>query len=163
MKPPSTPGLPFTGGAASADPAPEARGPAQAPRAAARNGEAPGPRPPAAAGRRGAAPRFGRQIVIFVVLLLAALVGIAAVSGERGYLDVRRQKADLLRLRAEVASLQDENARLLAEVRGLRSDPFVIEGLARERLGYARPGEIIFQFPSRRPSVPDAPPPRAAP
>ncbi len=53
-----------------------------------------------------------------------------------------------------------ENAALLAEVRGLRKDPYVIEKIAREKLGYARPGEIIFQFPPERPPVEDVPPPQ---
>jgi cell division protein FtsB len=84
----------------------------------------------------------------------ALLVSIAAVTGDRGWLDVRRQKAHLGKLRAEVGSLQRENAALLAEVRALRSDPYVIERIARERLGYARRGEIIFQFPPADPPVP---------
>jgi len=95
------------------------------------------------AGRR---PKIGRQLVIFLVLVSAALVAIAAVTGDRGFLDVKRQRAQLSRLHAEVASLREENGALLSEVRGLRSDPYVIEKLAREKLGYARPGEIVFRI-----------------
>lgn len=118
----------------------------------------------AAAGRPRAAapaPRLGRQLVIFVVLVAALLVTVAAVSGERGYLDVHRQRAQLSRLRAEVATLRDENGALLTEVRGLRSDPYVLERIAREKLGYARPGEVIFLFTPADPPVKDSPPPQA--
>src|SRR2546428_4850433 len=103
-------------------------------------------RPRPAGGRRPAPPRLGRQLVIFVLLVAALLVAVAAVTGDRGYLDVRRQKAQLSRIRAEVASLGDENETLLGEVRGLRSDPYVIERIAREKLGYALPREIIVRF-----------------
>jgi len=118
---------------------------------------------PAARGTAAAghAQRFGRQLVIFVVLVAALLVTVAAISGERGYLDVRRQKAQLSRLRAEVAALRDENASFLAEVRGLRSDPFLLEVIAREKLGYARPGEIVFMFQPGDPPVKESPRPRA--
>jgi cell division protein FtsB len=95
------------------------------------------------------------------VAVCAAIVAVAAVTGERGHLDVRRQRAQIGKLRAEVAALARENAALLAEVRGLRSDPFVIETLAREKLGYARPGEIVLRFPPADPPVADVPPPRA--
>jgi cell division protein FtsB len=100
-----------------------------------------------------------RRILFFVVGLVAAIVMLAAVTGERGYRDVRQQRARLAKLRAEVASLERENVRLLEEVRGLRSDPFVIEQIARESLGYARPGEIVFQFPAEHPSVVETAPP----
>lgn len=98
-------------------------------------------------------------MLFFVVGLVAAIVLLAAVTGERGYRDVRRQKARLSKLRAEVASLHRENARLLEEVRRLRSDPYAIEQIAREKLGYARPGEIVFQFPAEHPPVEETPPP----
>jgi cell division protein FtsB len=97
--------------------------------------------------------------LIFVVGLAAALITLAAIGGERGYRDVRRQKAQLSRLRAEVASLTRENVRLLEEVRALRKDPFVVEQIAREKLGYARPGEIVFQFPPEHPVVEEVVPP----
>ena len=120
------------------------------------------PQRPATRQTSGAPQRYGRQILMLVVGLAALIVSIAAVTGDRGYLDVKGQRARLSKLRAEVASLERENAILLAEVRALRTDPFVIERIAREKLGYARPGEIVFEFPPENPSVKETPPPRAA-
>ena len=102
----------------------------------------------------------GRQIFLFVVIVAAAIVLVATITGDRGYMDVRRQRASLEKLRAEVASLRRENVVLLEEVRGLRKDPFLIETLAREKLGYAKPGELIFQFRPEDPPVKETPPPR---
>lgn len=110
--------------------------------------------------RSASGPSLGRQIFFFVVLVAAAIILMAAITGDRGYLDVRRQRASLTKLRAEVASLRRENAVLLEEVRALRKDPYLIEALAREKLGYAKPGELIFQFPPANPPVDEAPPPK---
>ena len=109
--------------------------------------------PPAQRAFRNSGPSPARRILFFVVGLSAAIVMLAAVTGERGYRDVRMQRARLSKLRAEVSSLHRENVRLLEEVRDLRKDPYVIERIARERLGYARPGEIVFQFPAEHPPV----------
>jgi cell division protein FtsB len=119
----------------------------------------PGRRPARTA--KGEAPKASpaRRILFFVVGLTAAIVMLAGITGERGYRDVRRQRASLSKLRAEVASLHRENARLLTQVRDLRSDPYVLEQIAREKLGYARPGEIVFQFPAEHPPVPETAPP----
>lgn len=104
--------------------------------------------------------RRTRKIFIFVVLLIAGVVTVAAVTGDRGYLDVRRQRARMQELQAEVSALNMENVALLEQVRALRKDPYTVEKIAREKLGYARPGEIIFRFPPDQPAVPaDTPPP----
>ena len=104
--------------------------------------------------------RLGRQLLLFVLMLGAAIVLVAAITGDRGYLDVRRQRASLSRLRAEVDTLRRENLTLLAEVRALKHDPYTIEKIAREKLGYAKPGELIFRFQPDNPPVPVVPPPK---
>jgi cell division protein FtsB len=43
-----------------------------------------------------------------------------------------------------VETLEADNARLSAQIRALRSDPLVVERMAREILGMARPGEIVL-------------------
>jgi cell division protein FtsB len=67
--------------------------------------------------------------------------------GDMGVVQGLRQRRVAARLRAEVAALQSENDALSADVKALNSDPFRIEALAREDIGLARPGEIIFLFP----------------
>jgi cell division protein FtsB len=103
--------------------------------------------------------RLGRQLFLFVVILGATIVLVAAITGERGYMDVRRQRASLSKLRAEVGALRRENLTLLADVRALKHDPYIIEKIAREKLGYAKPGELVFQFQPKHPSVPAVPQP----
>ena len=89
----------------------------------------------------------GRRIVVFVVAAAALAVLIGAIVGDRGYLEVRRQRAAYARLLQEVNETAARNAALKREIAALRTDPYVIEKLAREKLGYARPGEVIYLFP----------------
>jgi len=86
---------------------------------------------------------------------LGALGGILAfhlVFGDMGLVAGTRQRATLARLGEEARTLAAEQAALKKEVDGLTKDPFRIEALAREQLGLARPGEIIFLFPDNRES-----------
>jgi len=50
------------------------------------------------------------------------------------------------RIRSDISRLERENKKLKEEVDALKTDPDYIEALARERLGMAREGEIIYKF-----------------
>jgi len=97
---------------------------------------------------------LGRRVVIFVVLAAALAVLIGAATGDRGYLEVRRRRAAYADLQREVAALKAANTALLSDIHALRTDPYVIEKLAREELGYARPGEVVYLFPHAEPVAP---------
>jgi cell division protein FtsB len=92
-------------------------------------------------------------MVILVVSAAALLVLIGTATGDRGYFEGRRRRAAYAVLAADVEKMRAENATLAAGVAALKTDPYVIEKLAREKLGYARPGEVIYLFPP----VEDAP------
>ena len=74
--------------------------------------------------------------------LIALLVG--ALFGDRGILHLMAQRDRAERLQREIGDLRGENARLAAEIEALRRDPRAIERLAREQLGLARSGELVF-------------------
>ncbi len=98
-----------------------------------------------------ARPESGRErvllrykaLVIFSVLALVALV-VGSVFGDKGLLELLQQEQRTLELEQQVRALRDENARLSHAIRALRSDERAIERLAREELGFARPGETVF-------------------
>lgn len=77
-----------------------------------------------------------------IIAVLALIVG--SLFGDRGFLQLvrQRQRAEVLAL--EIEELRAENRRLAAEIRALRTDARAIERLAREELGLARPGETVF-------------------
>jgi cell division protein FtsB len=80
-------------------------------------------------------------LALFLVLALGQLV-----LGDMGLLASFRQRHATSQLRREVAEMNAEIETLKADIAALNRDPFRIETLAREQLGLARPGEIIFQF-----------------
>lgn len=76
-------------------------------------------------------------------LALIALV-VGSLFGDRGLLYLFAQQERTLALRREIVELRGQNARLAEEIKALRSEPRAIERLAREQLGLARPGEMVF-------------------
>jgi cell division protein FtsB len=77
------------------------------------------------------------------ILLLIALA-IGSIFGDRGYLHLMSQTRRSEALERELTGLRAENLRLAEEITGLRSSPQAVERVAREELGLARPGEIVF-------------------
>jgi cell division protein FtsB len=57
-----------------------------------------------------------------------------------------RMRADIMRLQTQLQIEEASSKQLQAEIDALRNDPNAIERLARERLGYARPGETVIHF-----------------
>ncbi len=84
-----------------------------------------------------------QTIVILIVLFMLAGIGV-------WYLPLIQQNK---RMRQELIGLDNEIARQTAiaerakiEIDAIQSDPKTIERLARERLGYAKPGETVIRF-----------------
>jgi cell division protein FtsB len=77
-----------------------------------------------------------------IIALIALLVG--SLFGDRGMLQLvaQRERADALQ--KQLDEMRAENVGLAAEIAALKSDPRAIERLAREELGLARPGELVF-------------------
>jgi cell division protein FtsB len=92
-------------------------------------------------------PATLRWRLLFTLGLCAALAMAGrSLIGERGLFEVWRKKGVHQKLAAEVQTLRAENVSLKREIQALRSDPIAIERIAREELGYSRPGEITFVF-----------------
>jgi cell division protein FtsB len=77
------------------------------------------------------------------VFLILAATALNALFGERGVLGLMRAREEHDSLVREVEALEAENARLASEIRALRTDPLVVERIAREVLGMARESEIV--------------------
>jgi cell division protein FtsB len=86
-----------------------------------------------------------RKRILLTVALCAilALVG-RSILGDRGLFEVWRKKTSFQQLTGEVQALRDQNTSLRHQIEALRHDPLAIERIAREELGYVRPGEITF-------------------
>jgi cell division protein FtsB len=78
-------------------------------------------------------------VAAFLILAASAL---NALFGERGVLGLMKARQEYSTLAAQVNELEAENRRLSEEITALRSDPFVVERIAREVFGMAMPDEI---------------------
>jgi len=68
-----------------------------------------------------------------------------------------RMRKEMLRLENQIGKEEEKAKQGKAAYEALRKDPKTVERLARERLGFAKPGETVFRFeepntnsPSRR-------------
>jgi len=87
--------------------------------------------------------QYGRSVMgLFVFGLF-----LHDIFGTHGYLAMRRTKLEIANVQGEIARLNKENVDLSQEVKALKSDPRLIESIAREELGLARDGEVIIKIP----------------
>ena len=82
----------------------------------------------------------------FAILLTLGL-GWHVVNGKDGLSFWQHKRTQEKQLEKEINRLQQENADLSVRVDRLKSDPDAIEREAREKLHYARPGEVIYDLP----------------
>jgi len=86
---------------------------------------------------------------ILALILFALLV--QDVFGTHGFLALRHTQKEIDRLKQEIAQVNTENRDLAEQVKALKSDPKIIERIAREEMHLARPGELIFTLPAPPP------------
>jgi cell division protein FtsB len=87
--------------------------------------------------------QYGRGLLGLLVLVMI----VHDVFGTHGFLAMRRTQSEIKKVKANLEQLSKENAALAQEVKDLNSDPRLIEKIARDDLGLARPGEIIIRIP----------------
>jgi len=118
--------------------------PSQNPHSASRPAEPPQPlRQRLAAWVRGIWRPAGTVIVIGLALLMTWHV----IYGKDGLSVWQKKRAEDRSLQQQIQQLQQENAQMQRQVEHLKSDPDAIEREAREKLHYAKPGEVIYTLP----------------
>lgn len=75
---------------------------------------------------------------------MLAVVGVLALFGP-GWWRAWRLQHRAARLDVEIAWLEQENRRLVAEMDRLQTDPTYLERVARRKLGLTRKGEVIYK------------------
>jgi cell division protein FtsB len=94
-----------------------------------------------------------RQVVRGLLLLIAAVVMVDAVVGDRGLLAMLRARHHYDELESSISRQRAENERLREQVRRLREDPDAIEEIARRELGLIRRGEKVFIVKDLKPQT----------
>jgi cell division protein FtsB len=87
--------------------------------------------------------QYGRALLGLLVLVMI----VHDIFGTHGFLAMRRTEDEIKNVQANLDKLSKENAALEEEVKDLKSDPRLIEKIARDDLGLARPGEVIIRIP----------------
>jgi cell division protein FtsB len=101
---------------------------------------------------------FFQKLSFLMVGVVSVLVLAYAIIGNNGYLELRRREAKNRELRAKAEELRRQNKEILSEIRALKSDPKMIEKIAREELGMVKPGEVkITTNPDRQGSTTSKP------
>jgi cell division protein FtsB len=89
-----------------------------------------------------------RQHLLKILAGALLALGVHDVFGAHGYLAMRRSEKQIEELRGQIEKLNQENQQLAEHVSALKTDPETIEKIAREEMGLAKPGEMIFKMPA---------------
>ena len=87
-------------------------------------------------------------------MALALLLGWHVVNGNHGLSAWEQKRIEDKQLQKEINDLQRENTTLRVRVDKLKSDPDEIEHEAREKLRYAKQGEVIVDLSSEAKPTP---------
>jgi cell division protein FtsB len=93
------------------------------------------------------AQRWWRPAGTATAVLLALLLTWHVIHGQHGLSVWQQKRAEDHALQQEIQELEQENAQMRQQVDRLNSDPEAIEREAREKLHYAKPGEVIWALP----------------
>jgi cell division protein FtsB len=87
-----------------------------------------------------------KTLLIVAGSLLVFYLLMSFILGEMGLIKYYRMKAQYDSLTKEISSLRQDNDKLLGDVHALKTDPDRMEQIARDKLGLARPGEIVYYY-----------------
>ena len=82
-------------------------------------------------------------IMVGVLVVLAVFLGSLMVQAYREYQNFKSRE---LRIEAKLTQARKEFEHKEAYLARLLDDPEFLERVVRERLGYARPDEVLFRF-----------------
>ena len=86
------------------------------------------------------------QKILLLSLGFFLLLLLMAVFHENGILNAYRQEQEQLKMKIENVGLQEKNKKLRLEINALKSDPYEIEKIAREKLSLIKPGDQVYHI-----------------
>jgi cell division protein FtsB len=91
--------------------------------------------------------RIWRPAGTAVAVVLALMLTWHVIHGKHGLSVWQHERAEDKLLQKQIQELEQENAAMKDRIEHLKSDPDAIEREAREKLHYAKPGEVIYALP----------------
>lgn len=85
------------------------------------------------------------KAVVAAAIGVLGLCAVSAVFGSSGVVHLRRLQAQQAQEEAVAYELAQRNAQLREHLERLDGDDAYLEKLARERLGWIKPGELVYR------------------
>lgn len=82
------------------------------------------------------------------------LLIIMAVFHENGILNAYRFEQEQVKMKEANGGLKQQNDLFRQEIAALKSDPYAIEKIAREKLNLAKPGDQVYRIVSKQSKIP---------
>ena len=102
------------------------------------------------------AQRLWRPAGTLIAVGLTLLITWHVINGRHGLSVWQQKRAEDRALQQEIKNLEQENAEMRQQIERLTSDPDAIARVAREKLHYARPGEVIYPLPAQPQTQPES-------
>jgi len=87
-----------------------------------------------------------QRLILMGMFFMTVSLLFSFFFGEMGLIYFSKVKQARYNAQQEIIMIEKENNDLLIEIDALKTDPFYIESLARERLGLIREGEWTYEF-----------------
>lgn len=92
--------------------------------------------------------RFNSRVTLKAVMLLSGVLTIvfliSFLFSKEGISELQQSRQRVAELQRDIERLRAENRELAAQINNLRNSTFSIEKIAREDLGMAKDGEIVY-------------------
>ncbi len=84
--------------------------------------------------------------ILVLIMVLFLILSFFTFLGDNGIVHLLRLKKELARIQEANVKMEEENRKLREEVRRLQHEKRYIEEIARRELGLVKEGEVIYQF-----------------
>ena len=99
-------------------------------------------------------PKVAKLLLVSVIVLICIIF----ISGNVGLWNLWRAQKEIKELSDRIEMLEKRNALLSVEIERLKSDPYTVEKILREKYGYVRDGDKVYRltpFSEETPSLLD--------
>jgi len=81
-----------------------------------------------------------------LLVLVIVLISFIFISGNVGLWNLWRAQKEIKDLNDRIEMLEKRNALLSVEIGRLKSDPYTVEKILREKYGYVRDGDKVYRL-----------------
>ena len=97
--------------------------------------------------------RRATQVTLKAVVLLSGVLSVVFLISfffsDRGIAELQHARTRVSSLHSDIHKLEQENARLRAEIESVKKSSYAVERIAREDLGMSKKGEVVYMLPKK--------------